>query len=68
MRKFQIGDIVTLKIKPNVGQMFIYNYLGKIYGGTDENPLYECKYYDVELKQFIHENFLESVLAKDGCE
>lgn len=38
-----------------------------MYCGSDENLLYECKYFDVELKKYVSENFLESVLILDDC-
>lgn len=62
MRKFKIGDIVTLKIKPNSGQMCIHEFLGKMFGGSNDNPMYNCKYYDESKKVYIEERFLENVL------
>ena len=62
MRKFNIGDIVTLKIKPNSGQMYIHELLSKMFGGSDDNPMYTCKYFDEVKKEYLTERFLESVL------
>lgn len=61
-RKFKLGDVVKPNINPNHGEMCIQEYLGKMFGGSDDNPMYECKYYDSEKKIYVSERFLESNL------
>ena len=62
MRKFKLGDVVTFKASPNSGQMVVQELLTKIFGGSDENPMYECKFYDEDKKVYIHDRFLENTL------
>lgn len=62
MRKFNLGDVVTVKMQPNNGQMYIEQNLGKIMGGSDENPMYLCKFYDEKTNSYKNDRFLESVL------
>ncbi|URC11437.1 hypothetical protein [Flavobacterium sp. B183] len=62
MRKFNLGDVVTVKIQPNNGQMYIEQNLGKIMGGSDDNPMYLCKFYDEKTNSYKNDRFLESVL------
>lgn len=61
-RKFKVGDIVIPKFTPNAGQMSIHENLGKMFGGTEENPMYNCKYFDKNSNSYITERFLESDL------
>lgn len=63
MRKFKLGDLVVFKANPNSGQMVIHQFLGKMFGGSDDNPMYECKFYDNDKKEYIHERFLENTLS-----
>lgn len=62
MRKFKIGDIVKVNFNPNNGEMCVQGFLGKMFGGSEENPMYECKYYNEEKKEYVYDRFLESSL------
>jgi uncharacterized protein YodC (DUF2158 family) len=62
MRKFNSGDVVMVKIKPNNGQMYVEKFLGAMYGGSSLNPMYVCKYYDEKTNTYKTDRFLENVL------